>query len=327
MDKTFSPNFDLKAYSAIREQGLPWMVRENKGLIAVWGGEAVRFLDGLVTNSIERLEDGGFTFAAFPNSKGRMTAVVRVDREADRYVFQTEPATYDSLLANLERFTFAGDFFVEDLSAAMEVISIHGGGGADAIGDILGADVSRAEVTDASFEGSPLRCAPGTRMTGIDVRLDRQVSDEFAERLASAGAVIVEGPLAELLRIESGIPRFGTDMDEETVVPEIALDGLISYEKGCYIGQEVIARIHFRGKVAKELKGVIFEAPEALVNAGDQLVSTDGKNAGFITSKAFSPKLRKHIALAYIRSAYLEPGTELMLELQTCRVADLPFIE
>lgn len=327
MDKTFSAEFDLEAYASIRDGGAPWFVRERKGILAVSGGEAVQFLNGLITNDIASLEDGGSMIAAFPNAKGRMLALVSVEREDERFVFTTEEATYESLLANLQRFTFAGDFHLEDLTETREVITVRGTGAAGLIGSLIGTPPASGSVSRSHFGGSEVVAAPALRGNGFDVRIAADAADSLAASLTDAGAVKAEGPLADVLRTEAGIPIYGKDMDEETVVPEVALEGLISYQKGCYIGQEVIARIHFRGKVAKELKGVVFEAPEALVEPGDELVSPDGKNAGVITSKAYSPKLKRHIAMAYIRNAYLEPGTELRLELQTCRVADIPFID
>lgn len=327
MDKTFSSEFDLEAYASIRDGGAPWVVRDRKGVLAVSGGEAVQFLNGLITNDIASLEDGGFMIAAFPNAKGRLLALVSVEREGDRFVFTTEETTYESLLANLQRFTFAGDFHLEDLTETREVLTVRGSRAAELIGSLIGTPPAAGSVSRSHFGGSDVVVVPALRGNGFDVRIAVDAADSLVASLCEAGAVFAEGALAEVLRIETGILKYGRDMDEETVVPEVALDGLISYNKGCYIGQEVIARIHFRGKVAKELKGVVFEASEPLVEPGSELLTPDGKNAGLITSKAFSPKLGKHIAMAYIRNAYLEPGTELMLALQTCRVADLPFID
>jgi aminomethyltransferase len=124
-------------------------------------------------------------------------------------------------------------------------------------------------------------------------------------------------------------------MDETTIVPELGIEGLISYNKGCYIGQEIIARIHFRGHVAKSLTGLVFSSPnyEGGVAAGrggslvgTELAAADGKNAGRITSPTYSPKLGRSIALAYVRYDYLAEGTELLAGEQPVMVKPLPFI-
>lgn len=327
MDKTFRKSFDLDAYSAVRDEGRPWISADPRGIIAVSGSEAVQFLNGMVTNDLAKLAEDSSVLAAFPNAKGRLMAVARVSREDGRFIFETEDSTYESVLANLERFTMAGDFQVEDLTESLSVVSVRGGKSAEVIEAALGkAPGEDCDLTGLGFRGSRVVALPSVRAAGFDLRIATDLKDPLIERLKEAGAVEPDELVSDVLRIESGIPKFGVDMDNETVVPEVGLEGMISYEKGCYIGQEVIARIHFRGKVAKELKGLVFDAPEALVNRGDELVSQEGKNAGIVTSKAYSPALEKHIAMAYVRSAFAANGTELGIGHQTCRVTDLPFI-
>lgn len=132
----------------------------------------------------------------------------------------------------------------------------------------------------------------------------------------------ISDDLYELLRIESGIPKYGVDMDEMTIVPELGLEGMIAYNKGCYVGQEIIARIHFRGHVAKQLTGLVSEAP---LPAGAEL-EVEGKNAGRITSTAFSPKLERNISLGFVRYDYLTPGTHASVAGRTATVSELPFL-
>src|SRR6478672_2844144 len=112
-------------YDLIRS-GRAGFYEQKRGLIAVSGKEAVQFLDGLVTNSVKGLEDGGQMLAAFPDAKGRLIAVVRVLRQGDRFLFETEEATREAVHQNLFRFTFAGDFFVEDLSHSSLYFEIFG---------------------------------------------------------------------------------------------------------------------------------------------------------------------------------------------------------
>jgi folate-binding protein YgfZ len=129
------------------------------------------------------------------------------------------------------------------------------------------------------------------------------------------------------LRIENGVPKYGVDMDETTVVLETGLDEAVNFNKGCYIGQEIIARIHFRGHVAKKLTGLIFDDENVGVKPNDEIKSLEGKNAGKITSVIFSPKLGKKIALAFVRYDYLAENTELKINELTAKVKTLPFIK
>jgi len=298
---------DKTAYDHIRSGGLGF-IEMPRGLITVWGKEAVQFLDGMITNDVKTLEDGAQMLAAFPNARGRLLAVVRVLRQGDRFLIETEEATRERVFENLFRFTYAGDFFVEDLCDGYNYLEIFGNKDDIPLGEdtiILRSDFSLdcfARPVDANAIGA---------------------------NLTNAGAATISEGLYETLRIENGIPKYGTDMDETTIVPELGLPGMISYTKGCYIGQEIIARIHFRGHVAKQLTGLVSE-PGAVATgslSGAELKSSDGKNAGRITSVTYSPKLEKTIALAYVRFDYLEKGTELTAGDQRVVVKKLPFFE
>jgi len=295
---------DLEVYNHIRSGGAGFY-EQKRGLIAVWGKEAVQFLDGMISNDMKTLEDGQQMLAAFPNAQGRLLAVVRILRQGERFLIETEDATREKVFDNLFRFTYAGDFFVEDLSEQYWYFELFGKAEPPASAGGVMFDDGRGRMS----------CLPLTE--GMDLP-GLKIDDE----------------LYETLRIESGIPKYGVDMDETTIVPELGLDGLISYNKGCYIGQEIIARIHFRGHVAKRLTGLVINGDLGLAaDAGGtpavqsmELLSPDGKPAGRITSATSSPKLEKTIALAYVRYDYLADGTELMVGEVSAIVKDLPFV-
>jgi len=303
---------DLEEYERLRNGGSGFY-ETKRGLIAVWGKEAVQFLDGLISNDMKTLEDGGQMLAAFPNAQGRLIAVVRVLRQGDRFLFETEDGTRQKVFDNLFRFTYAGDFFVEDQSEGYRYFEIYGTTsepGAVATGFLFASRASKTYF------------------------VPNDLADVFEQNLLDSGAAQISEDLYETLRIENGIPKYGVDMDETTIVPELALDGLISYNKGCYIGQEIIARIHFRGHVAKQLTGLVLSSPpyEGGVAAGrggslsPELTTADGKNAGRITSVTYSPKLDTTIALAFVRYDYLAEGTELRALDAPGTVTDLPFL-
>lgn len=296
--------FELSVYQHIRNGGTGFYEQE-RGLVAVWGKEAVQFLDGLISNDMKTLEDGAQMLAAFPNAQGRLLAVVRVLRQGERFLFETEGATREKVFNNLFRFTFAGDFFVEDLSDQYRYFEV--------------------------FQSEPRAVAGGLTFgskSPIGVFTPLAKAEQFVQAMTANGALEISDDLYETLRIENGIPRYGIDMDETTIVPELGLEGLISYHKGCYIGQEIIARIHFRGHVAKRLTGLVSE-PGAVATGllpGAELTIEDGKNAGRVTSVTYLPRLDKNIALAYVRYDYLAAGTELLAGDVQAVVTDLPFI-
>ena len=310
----------LEKYSLIRS-GRAGFYEQKRGLIAVWGNESLQFLDGLITNDMKTLEDGQQMLAAFPNAQGRLLAVIRMKRQGERFLIETEDATQEVLFQNLFRFTFAGDFFIEDLSDGYTYFELFG----------PKKDIYHPNVAERWPQSFVYELPYGA---GYFVPTD--LAPKFRDFLVSDnGCQVIDDELYQILRIEAGIPKFGIDMDETTIVPELGLDGLISYTKGCYIGQEIIARIHFRGHVAKQLTGLVFSSPpyEGWVAGGrggslstDELVTEDGKPAGRITSITYSPKLEKTVALAYVRYEHLGAGTELKADESTITVTDLPFV-
>jgi len=265
---------DIDAYNHIRSGGSGFY-EQKRGLIAVWGSEAVQFLDGLITNDVKTLEDGGQMLAAFPNAKGRLLAVVRVMRQGDRFLFETEEATREAVFQNLFRFTYAGDFFVEDLSDKYRYFDLFGLENAPAITVRLMAWQTESPETAGGLMFT------ANSISGYFAPVD--CADSFRGDMIQSSVVQIDDELYETLRIESGIPKYGIDMDETTIVPELGLEGMISYTKGCYIGQEIIARIHFRGHVAKQLTGLILSELSAVAGGlpqNTELSSADGKSAG-----------------------------------------------
>jgi len=167
------------------------------------------------------------------------------------------------------------------------------------------------------------------RESNFDLIVEISHAADLWTNLISAGARPIGYKTLEVLRIEAGVPRFGIDMDETNVVTETSLDDAVSYTKGCYVGQEIIARIKYRGHVAKKLRGLRFKTA-AGINPGATVSSTDGREVGKITSATFSPKLDCTIALAYLKYDYLAPGTTVMVAADTGavpgEVSDLPFV-
>ena len=303
---------DQHSYDHIRGGGSGFYERP-RGLIAVWGSEAVQFLDGLITNNIKKLEDGEQMLAAFPNAQGRLLAVVHVRRAGSRYLFETEHATRETVFQHLFRFTFAGDFFVEDLSESYPAFEIFG----------PKRDVYHPDVADLWKDAYVYELPYGALYF-----VPTASADGFRSFLTDENSCIsISDGLFQVLRIESGVPLYDIDMDDTTVVPELGIDGLVSYDKGCYVGQEIIARIHFRGHVAKQLTGIVTVAGAIAggLTAGTELATLKGKNAGKITSLTFSPKLEKTIGLAYIRYDHLAVGTQLSTGTFAVEVSDLPF--
>jgi folate-binding protein YgfZ len=304
-----------------------------RGRFEVSGSEAPAFLNGLITNDVKGLEDGSWMTAAFPNVQGRLLAAVRVLRVGDVYLFDTEPATTAKVQQTLSRFVLAGDFRVADRTAELVSLSVQGKDSARIICDVLGSQtgaLERNRVGVVEWQGAAVQVIRETHTAedGFDLFVPVASGAAMWQALNAAGATPVGENALDVLRIEAGIPRYGVDMDDSNVVLETGLDDAVSFTKGCYIGQEIIARIHWRGHVAKKISGLILE--EGKVERDSKLQAEDGKEAGRITSVTVSPRLGKTIALGYVKYNYLPSETLLRVVSDdaeaTVTVAALPFV-
>jgi folate-binding protein YgfZ len=322
-------------YSAVRDGGAGLIELSSRGRILVSGAEVVMFLNGLITNDMKTLAVDSWMPAVFPNVQGRLLASVRVIHRDDGFLIDTESATREIVLKLLERFTMAGDFRVTDLTDETVTLSIQGKRAGKIISATLGEEAARVErqqVARTNFaddgQVTVIR-ATHTAEDGFDLFVDAKAAGDLRDSFTSAGAQVVSSAMLETLRIEAGIARYGTDMDETNVVTETNLDDAVSFTKGCYIGQEIIARIKYRGHVAKKLTGLTFE-DERKPEKGTKILSTDEREIGRITSFTFSPSLRRTIALGYVKYDYLTPGTKVKLSITggaiAGEVAELPFV-
>jgi folate-binding protein YgfZ len=304
-----------KEYDAVRGGGTGVIDLSSRARINVSGSEAVQFLNGLVTNDVKALAEGAWMYAAFPNVQGRLLAMVRVLHRDSGFLFDTEASSREAVLKTLNRFTLAGDFHVSELTGDLATLSVQGAGASDVIGRVLGreaAQVGRGQIIETTHDEEQLSVirATHTAEDGYDLFITGPRAADVWNSLMAAGAQPVGHDALELLRIEAGVPRFGLDVNETNVMLEAGLDDAVSYTKGCYIGQEIIARIHWRGHVAKRLAGIRFEdAP--MIEREDRVRTIDGKEIGRVTSTAFSPALNAQVALAMIKYDYLTPGTEV----------------
>ncbi|HVF44784.1 MAG TPA: glycine cleavage T C-terminal barrel domain-containing protein [Pyrinomonadaceae bacterium] len=331
-------------YESVRGGGAGLFDLYSRGRIEVSGGEAVQFLNGMLTNDVAKLEDGAWMHAAFPNPQGRLLAPVRVLRRGGAFIFDTEAVTYGPVLKHLERYTLAGDFRVRDLTGEMTTLSIQGAGARQIVGTILGqeaAEAARGRVVLTGVRVSSARAQSGEVMVvrathtaedGFDLFVGASGVKALWEVLVTAGARPAGFDALEVLRVEAGLPRYGVDSSEANVVLEVVdEDASVSYTKGCYTGQEIIARIHWRGHVAKRLAGIIFARDAEPPSDPAVRTCDEGREVGRITSHAFSPRLRRRVALAVIRYDSLAPGTELKVfsggeELCEAHVAELPLV-
>jgi folate-binding protein YgfZ len=305
----------LSEYSAVRDSGAGLIDQSLRGRILVSGSEAVMFLNGLITNDMKTLAVNSWMPAAFANVQGRLLAAVRIAHRADGFLIDTESATRETVITLLDRFTLAGDFHLQDLTAETAMFSVQGRGAPEIISRVFGeeaANVERQKIVNAQLNDATVTVirATHTAEDGFDLFVEANNSSTFHDALTGAGAVPISDATFETLRIEAGVPLYGIDMDENNVVTETNMDDAVSFTKGCYLGQEIIVRIKHRGHVAKKLSGIVL-ADSTPVARNSKIISSDGKEIGRVTSSTFSPRLDRAIALGYLKYDYLAAGTEV----------------
>jgi folate-binding protein YgfZ len=302
-------------YRQLREEcGL--LNRSSRGKLLLRGAEAAEFLQGQLTNDIEALEVGEGCYAALLDRKGHMQADMRVlHPSSDEIWIDTETEALEATRRHLGMYKIGREVEIEDVTEARAILSLIGPRSADLAGTPPLPEHACAQVGVGSVD-----ClAVGTNL-GIDLIAATGDVEQLHTTLSEAPEVSAEA--VEIVRIEAGTPRFGAEMDSGTMPAEAGIvEAAVNFEKGCYIGQETVARLHYRGKPNRHLRGLRLSAPAAqgsLLTLGEKEV---GRLGGSCVSPAHGP-----IGLAILRRE-AEPGAELAVgeDGVTARVVDLPF--
>ena len=308
--------------------------------ICLVGNDRVRFLHGQVTNDVKKLGLGEGCYAAIVTAKGRMESDVNIFNLPDELLLDFEPGLSAKISARLEKFIVADDVRVVDAAPDYGLLSVQG----PKAGEVLRRLGIFPQIPDKRFGSvkiSDPECGeivladnPRAGLPGFDLFVPNQslgaLRDMSVMAAAKCGGRAVGWTAFETARIEAGIPRFGADMDETNLPLECGIeDRAVSYHKGCYIGQEVINRIHSIGHVNRELRGLrLADSLKTLPRRGDKLFH-GGKEAGHITSAARSPALNANIALGYVRRDAFQTGSQLTLRSEAgenlAEVVELPF--
>jgi len=310
------PELDAQ-YRQLREEcGL--LNRSGRGKLAVTGPDAAEYLQGQLTSDVEALEPGDGQYSALLDRKGHMQADMRVLRpSAEEIWLDTEPEALAAARRHLEMYSIGRDVKVADVGEERAILSLIGPRSVE----VAGSAALPENACEATKVAGAECLAVGTA-AGIDLICAAADSERLRDALLGAGAVAVSPAAAEILRIESGTPRFGAEMGTETMPAEAGIvEQVVSFTKGCYIGQETVARLHYKGRPNRHLRGLRLSAsaePGTPLLLGEKQV---GKLGGAAVSPAFGP-----IGLAILRRE-AEPGAELAVgeDGVTARVVDLPF--
>jgi folate-binding protein YgfZ len=304
-------------YRQLREEcGL--VDRSERAVVAVTGPDGAEYLQGQLTNDVESLGVGEGQYAALLDRKGHMQADMRVLRPAaEEILVETEEIARGAVVKHLTMYSIGRDVAVADVSEERASLSLLGPRSVE----IAGSAALPESFCAATGVGGVECLAVGTR-DGIDLIAAAGDRERLRAALLEAGAVEVSTAAAEILRIESGVPRFGAEMGSETMPAEAGIvEAAVSFTKGCYIGQETVARLHYKGRPNRRLRGLRLSGqaePGAALRLGE-------KEVGRLGSAGVSPAFGS-IGLAILRRE-AEPGAELAVgeDGVTAEVTALPF--
>jgi folate-binding protein YgfZ len=331
---------DWAAEHAALRQGAGVIDLSFRSRLCLVGADRVSFLHGQVTNDVKKLRVGEGCYAAITNAKGKMEGDLNIFALADELLLDFEPGLAGKISARLEKFIVADDVQIVDASPHYGLLAVQGMKSAEAVRalnlfpGIPTQQLGSIKISDATLGEIYLVNHSRLGAGGFDLFVPNNSLGAVADKLIAAakhsGGRAVGWTAFETARIENGIPQFGADMDETNIPLECGIESrAVSYQKGCYIGQEIINRIHSVGHVTRELRGLrLADDLKILPARGDKLFF-NGKEIGFVTSAVKSPLLGANIALGYVRREANQIGNKLALRTALCespaKIVELPF--
>ncbi len=301
------------------ERGCGLIDRSERGKLALTGGQAKEFLAGQVTNDVVGLEPGTGCYAAFLTHKGKMQGDVRILDLGDELWLDTERPALQGLFDVIRRFKIGYDVELHKRTLERALLSLVGPRAREVAGAAALPGQEHASMRARRGGAEVVLVATAD---GVDVICAAEDADAVRAALVEAGAVEVSEAAGELVRVERGRPRFGIDMDETTIPQEAGLnDRAVSFTKGCYVGQETVARLFYKGKPNRHLRGLRLDGP---AHPGEPLRLGE-REVGRVGTVVDSPR-HGAIALAIVRRE-AEPGSELAVgeDGATATVVELPF--
>lgn len=289
----------------------------NRGKLKISGKDHLKLLNGMITNDILKLPPGSGMKACILTNKGKMISDMRVFKDEDSVYFDLEPQLNSKVSEHLLKFRLSYKAEVVDLTEEFQLLHIFGPGISRVVSEKFGISNSTlCEYDHLNIDGLKFFKLNRTGETGFDVLFNQQNEDVIFDLLSDTELQFqpTGSRAMNVLRIEAGIPEYGQDMDENTIPIEAGLWDALNFEKGCYVGQEVVARIKWRGRVNRHLLNLEVEGSE--VPAEKDAVYSGEKQIGKITSAAYSPNALQVIALGYIRREFKDEGSSGELIMQ-----------
>lgn len=317
-------------YETLRK-GCGLLDRSQRGKLALTGSGAAEFLNGQITNDVQALAPGEGCYAAFLTHKGKMLGDLRVLRTEEELLLDTERVALQALFDMIRRYSIGYDVQLHKRTLESALLSLIGPEArtiaAAALDGSSDLPPERPHAhRQAVIAARPVRLISTELPAGIDVLCAAEDREAVHAALLGAGAREVEEQAAEIVRVELGVPRYGIDLDDAVIPQEAGLnERAVSFTKGCYVGQETVARLHYKGKPNRHLRGLqLPPEPFAITETGTELRLGD-RAVGRVGSVVISPRLGR-IGVALLRRE-AQPGSTVTIadDGATAVVVELPF--
>jgi tRNA-modifying protein YgfZ len=284
----------MTGYKALRERAA-WRDLSARGKIKLTGEDRARLLHAMTTNHIQQLTPGTGCYAFFLNDKGRILADANVLCRPDHFLLDVEPEVREPLFQHLDHFVIADDVTLEDITDATATVAVEGPQ-SEGVLQRAGAPVPATDYASVEWDQCLVARLNSTGSTGFFVFAPAIEKAAVISRLEAAGAEFADAEAARIVRLEHGKPRYGEDITERFLAQEANQPQALHFNKGCYLGQEIVERVRSRGQIHRVLKPLVLDTQEP------PAPGTKLEDASEITSAVYSPALGKVVALAYVRT-------------------------
>ncbi len=306
---------DTRAEHAALREGAALLDLSHFGVLRVEGRDRIQWLRNLITTEVQALADGAGAFGLLLEAKAHVLADFILLRESETLWLYSSPRAIQNLLVTLRRAIFREKVTLTDVSAQFTTLSLQGPRAKDTVEKLFQLSLALAPFhfvrSVISNDQLLITCSPRAFTDGYDVLLPRERIEEIWDALIAAGARPVGCDALNVARVEQGRAWYGDDYDETTLAPEARLEKFIPADRGCYPGQEVIARIRNRGHVNRLL--MQFELAGARVPERSDRALADGKEVGWVTSAVWSYAQNAPRALGYLRIEYAQDGARVQI--------------
>jgi folate-binding protein YgfZ len=300
--------------------------RPERSLLSLTGRDRTRWLNGMISNNVRDLAAGNGVYAFVLTPQGHIQADLYAFNRGESLLVETDRAQAETLLRIFRKYIIMDKVEIEDLSEKVTVVGITGPKCGEALASLgLSTDLGTLQLADVNWNGGivvTLMRGDNPSFPNYELWVPREYADSIWNALLQAGAVEVHEQTLEIFRILCGIPKVGKDTREKTLPQETGQERALNFNKGCYIGQEIVERIRARGAVHRAFVG--FEV-EGNVPAAGTKIQSEGKEVGEITSVAAEPLKGKRVALGYLRREFLANDKALNAGEAEVKAATLPF--